>query len=162
MTTNDTIPVSTPPAHGKSAADRAPGRAAPEWATLLVILAGTFMITLDFFIVNVAIPTMQRDLDASASEIQWIVAGYALAIGSGVITSGRLGDLYSRRRMYATGLALFTLASLACGLAENAPELVAARVAQGLSAALLTPQVLAIITTAFRGRALARRSPRTA
>jgi EmrB/QacA subfamily drug resistance transporter len=182
MTTNDTIPTSAPPAGTSSAppagtssappgdasipagahtvaasgAAHASGRTAPDWATLLVILAGTFMITLDFFIVNVAIPTMQRDLGASASQIQWTVAGYALAIGAGVITSGRLGDLYGRRSMYATGLALFTLASLACGLAQNAPELVAARVAQGLAAALLTPQVLAIITTAFSGRSLAR------
>jgi EmrB/QacA subfamily drug resistance transporter len=151
MTTNDTVDVTTAPVATAPAAHRT-----PEWATLLVILAGTFMITLDFFIVNVAIPTMQGDLRASASDIQWTVAGYGLAIAAGVITAGRLGDLYGRRRMYAAGLAVFTLASLACGLAATAPELVAARVAQGIAAALLTPQVLAIASTAFTGRALTR------
>jgi EmrB/QacA subfamily drug resistance transporter len=134
----------------------APPAKAHDWATLLVVLTGTFMITLDFFIVNVAIPTTQRDLHATAGQIQWIVAGYGLAIAAGVITAGRLGDLYGRRRMYALGLALFTLASLACGIAGTAATLVAARVLQGVAAALLTPQVLAIISTAFTGRALVR------
>lgn len=152
MTTNDTLSVRAAETTRAARSRQRP----PEWATLLVILAGTFMITLDFFIVNVAIPTMQRDLHASATEIQWTVAGYGLAIAAGVITSGRLGDLYGRRRMYAIGLALFTLASLACGLAGTAEQLVAARVIQGVSAALLTPQVLAIASTAFRGRSLTR------
>jgi EmrB/QacA subfamily drug resistance transporter len=151
MTTNDTVDITTAPVATAPLAHRT-----PEWATLLVILAGTFMITLDFFIVNVAIPTMQKDLHASAGDIQWTVAGYGLAIAAGVITAGRLGDLYGQRRMYAVGLAFFTLASLGCGLAATAPELVAARVAQGVAAALLTPQVLAIASTAFTGRALTR------
>ncbi len=129
---------------------------APEWATLLIVLAGTFMITLDFFIVNVAIPNTQRDLSASAEQIQWVVAGYSLAIAAGVITAGRLGDLYGRRRLYAIGIALFSVASLACGISATAEELVGARVAQGLAAALVTPQVLAIISTAFTGKALTR------
>ena len=151
MTTNDTVDITTAPVATAPVAHRT-----PEWATLLVILAGTFMITLDFFIVNVAIPTMQKDLHASAGDIQWTVAGYGLAIAAGVITAGRLGDLYGQRRMYAVGLAVFTLASLLCGLAATAPELVAARVAQGIAAALLTPQVLAIASRAFTGRALTR------
>ncbi|HEY7176042.1 MAG TPA: MFS transporter [Micromonosporaceae bacterium] len=157
MTTNDTIPG--PPHIQGAAAGRfagTPGVGVPDWAALPVILAGTFMVTLDFFIVNVAIPTMQRSLHATTTEIQWTVAGYALAIAAGVITAGRLGDLYGRRRMYSIGLALFTLASLACGVAGTAAELVAARVAQGLAAALMTPQVLAIITTAFSGTRLGR------
>jgi EmrB/QacA subfamily drug resistance transporter len=128
----------------------------PEWATLLTILAGTFMITLDFFIVNVAIPGMQNNLGASAEQIQWIVAGYSLAIAAGVITAGRLGDLFGRRRMYAIGIALFALASLACGLSQSAGELVGARIVQGVAAAIVTPQVLAIISTAFTGRALTK------
>lgn len=114
------------------------------------------MITLDFFIVNVAIPTMQRELHASSGEIQWVVAGYGLAIASGVITAGRLGDLYGQRRIYAIGLALFTLASLACGVSATSTELVVARIGQGVAAALLMPTVLAIISTAFRGAALVR------
>jgi EmrB/QacA subfamily drug resistance transporter len=133
-----------------------PERSVGDLATLLVVLAGAFMITLDFFIVNVAIPTTQAELHASAGEVQWIVAGYALAIAAGVITAGRLGDLYGRRRMYAIGLGLFTVASLACGVAGTAGELVTARVLQGIAAAILTPQVLAIIATAFTGRALVR------
>lgn len=153
MTTNETIPRRRESINVGSEAASTPAR---EWATLLVILTGAFMITLDFFIVNVAIPTVQRQLGATGGEIQWVVAGYGLAIAAGVITAGRLGDLYGRRRMYALGLALFTLASLACGIAGNAPTLVAARVFQGIAAAVLTPQVLAIITTAFKGRALVR------
>lgn len=145
--TTETFPVSAPP---RSA------RTAPEWATLLVVLAGTFMITLDFFIVNVAIPTMQRELHSTSGEIQWVVAGYGLAIASGVITAGGLGDLYGQRRIYAIGLALFTLASLACGISATSTELVVARVGQGVAAALLMPTVLAIISTAFRGAALVR------
>ncbi|HEY1485159.1 MAG TPA: MFS transporter [Micromonosporaceae bacterium] len=133
-----------------------PAAGTPEWATLLVVLAGTFMITLDFFIVNVAIPDMQRQLGATAGQVQWIVAGYSLAIAAGVITAGRLGDLFGRRRVYAIGIALFTLASLACGVSATAGELVTARVLQGIAAALLTPQVLAIIMGAFSGKSLAR------
>jgi EmrB/QacA subfamily drug resistance transporter len=114
------------------------------------------MSTLDFFIVNVAVPSVQSDLHASAGQIQWTIAGFALAVGAGVITAGRLGDLFGRRRVFSVGLALFTVTSAACGLVPDAGELVAARVAQGLSAALMTPQVLAIIGTVFTGKALGR------
>src|SRR5690348_1981483 len=127
-----------------------------RWGTLLVVLAGVFMTTLDFFIVNVAIPSVQRDLGAGAGAIEWTVAGFSLAIASGVITAGRLGDRFGRRRLYGIGLALFTLASLACGLAPTAGSLVAGRIAQGLSAALMAPQALAILGTAFAGHARAR------
>ncbi len=121
-----------------------------------MVLAGVFMTTLDFFIVNVAIPEIQRDLRAGGGAIEWTVAGFSLAIASGVITAVRLGDRYGRRRLYGVGLALFTLASLACGVAPNAGALVAARVGQGVSAALMAPQALAIIGTAFVGQARAR------
>ncbi|MEV4218644.1 MFS transporter [Nonomuraea sp. NPDC049725] len=120
------------------------------------MLTGVFVTILDFFIVNVAIPAIQRDLHAGAAEVEWIVAGYGLAYGSGLILGGRLGDLFGRRRVFAIGLALFTLASLACGLAPDAATLIAARVAQGLAAAALTPQVLAILRTAYSGAAQAR------
>jgi EmrB/QacA subfamily drug resistance transporter len=129
---------------------------APGRGTLLVLLTAVFMSTLDFFIVNVAVPSVQSDLHASAGQIQWTIAGFALAVGAGVITAGRLGDLFGRRRMFSLGLGLFTLTSAACGLVPNAGELVGSRVAQGLSAALMTPQVLAIIGTAFTGKALGR------
>jgi EmrB/QacA subfamily drug resistance transporter len=152
-------PAAAPPAAAPPAA--APPAAAPpaerlRWGTLLVVLAGVFMTTLDFFIVNVAIPSVQRELRAGAGAIEWTVAGFNLAVASGVIMAGRLGDRYGRRRVYGIGLALFTLASLECGLAPGAGWLVAARVAQGVAAALMTPQALAILGTAFTGRARAR------
>jgi EmrB/QacA subfamily drug resistance transporter len=125
-----------------------------HWPTLLVMLTGIFMTALDVFIVNVAIPSTQRELHASDSAVQWIVAGFGLAVAAGVITAGRLGDMFGRRRMFSLGLALFTLASAACGLAPTAGALIGARVAQGMAAALLTPQVLAILGTAFAGAAL--------
>jgi EmrB/QacA subfamily drug resistance transporter len=128
------------------------GRAASHrWAALPVVLTGTFMVVLDFFIVNVALPAMQADLHASTGAIEWVVAGYGLTFGTLLITAGRVGDQLGRRRMFSLGLALFTLASAACGLAASAEMLVVARLAQGVAAALLSPQVLAIIGVAYRG-----------
>ncbi|MGW5672834.1 MFS transporter [Micromonospora sp. NPDC003776] len=126
-------------------------RAETGWGALLVLLTGTFVTLLDFFIVNVAIPSIQVDLRAGPSAVQWVVAGFGLALAAGLITGGRLGDLYGRRRLYAYGLGLFTLASAACGLAPSAGMLVAGRVVQGVAAALLMPQVLAIINTVYTG-----------
>jgi EmrB/QacA subfamily drug resistance transporter len=130
----------------------APADEPPSWAALWVVLVGIFMITLDFFIVNVAIPSTQADLHATAAEVEFIVAGYGLAYAAGLITGGRLGDLYGRRRLFVVGLALFTLASAACGLAPTAPALVAARLAQGIAAAAMAPQVLAILGVVYTGR----------
>jgi EmrB/QacA subfamily drug resistance transporter len=123
---------------------------------MLVVLAGTFMSVLDFFIVNVAIPSMQRDLRATAAQIQFVVAGYALAYAGGLITGGRLGDLYGRRRLFLIGMAAFTLASMACGLAPTAAILIVARIAQGLAAAFMTPQVLSILAATYAGQARLR------
>ena len=123
---------------------------------LLVLLAATFMSALDIFIVNVAIPALQGDLHAGTAAVQWVVAGFGLAVATGLITAGRLGDIFGRRRMFALGLLLFTATSAACGFAPTAGSLVAARVLQGLSAALMSPQVLAILQTAYTGRAQAR------
>ncbi|MEY9873482.1 EmrB/QacA subfamily drug resistance transporter [Streptacidiphilus sp. MAP12-33] len=134
----------------------APGTTAAPRGLLPVVLTATFMYALDFFIVNVAIPSMQRGLGAGAGAIQWIMVGYSLALAAGLITAGRLGDIHGRRRMFALGLGLFTAASAACGLAPQTDLLVAARVAQGLAAALMAPQVLAIIRTAYQGAAQAR------
>ncbi|THA78970.1 MFS transporter [Streptomyces sp. A0642] len=128
----------------------------PRSGTLPTVLAGVFITVLDFFIVNVAIPSTQRDLHAGPTATEWVVAGYALAYGSGLILGGRLGDVHGRRRMFSLGTALFTLASVACGLAPTATALVVARVAQGAAAALLSPQVLAIIRTAYSGPARSR------
>ncbi|HEY1930916.1 MAG TPA: MFS transporter [Acetobacteraceae bacterium] len=127
-----------------------------RWLALAVILAGTFMVTLDFFIVNVAIPSMQNDLHAGTAAIEWIVAGYGLAYAALLITGGRLGDLYGRRAIFNYGLAIFSLASAACGVAPNAAILVIARAMQGVGAALLAPQVLAIVGTLYTGANRAR------
>jgi EmrB/QacA subfamily drug resistance transporter len=117
-----------------------------------VMLTGTFMIVLDFFIVNVAIPSMQRQLHASAAGIEWVVTAYGLTYGVGLITGGRLGDRYGRRRMFMLGLAIFTVASLACGLASNVEILNVSRAVQGLGAALAGPQTLALIGVTYAGK----------
>ncbi|MBT2335513.1 MFS transporter [Variovorax paradoxus] len=132
------------------------GAAGPGRLGLWVMLSGTFLVVLDFFIVNVALPSMQRELLASAGTLQLVVAGYGLATAAGLITGGRLGDMFGRRRMFMLGLLLFTLASAGCGLAPNAELLVAARVVQGLAGALLQPQVLAMIGLAYTGEHRAR------
>src|SRR5829696_2021288 len=121
------------------------------WAALPVLLAGAFMVVLDFFIVNVALPSIATDLGAGQSSLEWVVAGYGLAFAAFLITAGRLGDERGRRRVYALGLALFTGASLACGLAPSPTTLVIARIAQGLAGAVVMPQVLAIIGVTYRG-----------
>ncbi len=134
--------------------DQAPEQ--PSWIIMPVVLAATFMVALDFFIVNVAIPSTQRDLNASPASIQFIIAGYWLALAAGLIICGRLGDLYGRRRLFLIGLACFTLASAACGSAPSAEFLVAARVAQGLSASIMMPQGLAVLGVVYSGARRAR------
>ncbi|WNM38038.1 MFS transporter [Micromonospora halotolerans] len=121
--------------------------AARSVSFLPVLLTATFMTAIDAFIVNVALPAMQRDLNAGPAALEWVVAGYVLAVAAGLITGGRLGDRYGRRRIFGLGLALFTAASVLCGLAPTAGVLLGARVLQGLAAALLMPQVLAIVRT---------------
>jgi EmrB/QacA subfamily drug resistance transporter len=141
----------SPPVPRSAAAD-----AGRSGLGLLVLLAATFMTALDIFIVNVAIPAVQDDLHTGSASIQWVVAGFGLAVATGLVTAGRLGDIFGRRRIFALGLALFTLTSAACGVAPTAGTLVAARVLQGLSAALMGPQVLAILQSAYSGKAQAR------
>jgi len=123
-----------------------------RWLPLPVVLAGTFMVVLDFFIVNVALPSIQSRLHASDSAIEWVVAGYALTSAIFVISASRLGDRLGHRRMFSVGLALFTLASAACGAAATPLELVLARLLQGIAAALLTPNVLSIIGVLYSGQ----------
>lgn len=141
----------TTPAEGGVRVARPPEIVAGT-GTLLVMLAGVFMSTLDFFIVNVAIPSIQRDLHAGSAAIQWIIAGFALTYGTGLITGGRIGDIFGRRRIFSLGMLLFALASAACGLAPTAGFLVGARVVQGVAAAIMAPQVLAVFRTAFDGK----------
>ena len=122
-----------------------------RWAPLAIVLAGTFMMVLDFFIVNVALPAMQHGLHASDGAVEWVVAGYGLTTAVFLITGARIGDRSGRVRAFTAGLALFTASSAACGLAPSAELLVIARLAQGASAALLGPNVLAIIADRYDG-----------
>ncbi len=122
-----------------------------RWLPLPIVLAGTFMVVLDFFIVNVALPSMQSDLHAGESSIEWVIAGYSLTSAIFVITAGRLGDRLGRRRMFSLGLALFTLASGGCGVAATPTQLVIGRLVQGIAAALLMPNVLSILGVLYTG-----------
>lgn len=122
-----------------------------RWAPLAVVLAGTFMVVLDFFIVNVALPSIQMRLHASDGALEWVVAGYALTSAIFMISGGRLGDRLGHRRVFSLGLALFTLASCACGIATTPAQLVIARLLQGVAAALLTPNVMSIIGLLYTG-----------
>lgn len=132
---------------------------AQHWAVLPVILSATFMALFDFNVVNVSAPAIERSLGSSTSELQFVVAGYAFSYAAGLITGGRLGDMFGHRRMFLWGMAAFVVASAACGGAQTSEALIAARLAQGLSAAAMVPQVLALITRLFapsgRARALA-------
>nr|AQW35028.1 Multidrug MFS transporter [Streptomyces griseoruber] len=129
-----------------------------RWYALAVILFAAFMDLLDVTIVNVAIPSIQQDIDASYSAIAWITAGYSLAFAALLITGGRLGDIYGRKRMLLLGLGAFTVASLVCGLTPGPALLIVARAVQGAAAALMIPQVLSIIHVTFpkeeRGKVL--------
>jgi EmrB/QacA subfamily drug resistance transporter len=120
-----------------------------RWWTLGAVAFGLFMIMLDNTVVNVALPSIQRDLGVGLSELQWIVTGYALTFAALMLTGGKLADHYGRRLIFVVGLTIFTLASLGCGLAENGDVLIAARVVQGAGAALMNPATLSIISATF-------------
>src|SRR4051812_30457307 len=126
--------------------------------TLLAVALATFMTYLDNNIVNVAIPAIQRDLHLSTAGLEWVVSGYILVFAGFLLAGGRLGDIYGRRRLFLIGLAVFTVASLAAGLAGSDGTLIASRAVQGLGAAVLTPTTLAIVSATFtvaRERAVA-------
>ncbi len=123
---------------------------------LIVLLAGQFMALLDVTIVNVAMPTIGRTLHASGAELQLVVSGYTVSYAMMLITGARLGDLYGRRRMFVTGVGVFTLASLICGLAPGIGVLIAARFVQGAGAAAMMPQIMSVIQVRFDGAARAR------
>ena len=120
-----------------------------KWWTLVAVSFGLFMIMLDNTVVNVALPSMQRSLHLKVSELEWVVAGYALTFGAFMLTGGKLADLFGRRLIFVVGLVVFTGSSLACGLAGNASVLIGARVVQGLGGALMNPATLSIITVTF-------------
>jgi len=119
------------------------------WLILFTLCLGFFMILLDTTIVNVAIPQMSAHLNASLSDILWILNGYILVYAVLLITAGRLGDLYGPKQLFILGLVIFTAASAACGLAANPTQMIIFRIIQGLGGALLTPQTLSTITMIF-------------
>jgi EmrB/QacA subfamily drug resistance transporter len=132
-------------------------KSAGTWVLVATIL-GSSMAFIDSTVVNVALPVLQTELRATVADVQWVVEAYALFLAALILVGGSLGDHYGRRRMYATGIALFTLASLACGFAPNITFLIIARAVQGIGGALLVPGSLAIIGAFFnseqRGRAI--------
>ena len=120
-----------------------------KWVILALVLVAECMDLLDSTIVNVAAPTIRTDLHASTSALQWVIGGYALAFAVGLITGGRLGDIYGRKRLFVLGALGFVAASVACAFAVSPTMLIACRLAQGGAAALLIPQGLGIIRDAF-------------
>ena len=139
---------------------RSSGRAGPvvaaglrlRWLAAAVLAVGALMDLIDVTIVNVALPTIRRDLHASATQLEWVVSGYMLAFAASLIIAGSLGDKVGRKRMFLIGVATFGVASLAAGLAGTAAELIAARVLQGAGAAAMAPQVLATYRVIFSGK----------
>src|SRR5438270_3451911 len=120
-----------------------------RWVALLSVLTATFMVLLDISIVNVAIPSIRNNLSASDADIQLIIAGYGLAYALVLITGGRLGDIFGRKRLFLIGMGGFTAASALCGFAQSALMLDLSRVLQGFMAALMFPQVLSVIQVVF-------------
>jgi len=123
-----------------------------KWLPLLTVCLGTFMLLIDVTIVNVALPDMVTDLDASFGALQWVVNGYALALGALVLGAGSIADRIGHRRAYVMGLVTFALASLACGLAPDPAVLIAARFVQGVGAAAMLATTFALLNSAYGGR----------
>jgi len=121
-----------------------------KWLVLAVVGAAFFMTILDVAIVNVAIPSIQRDLHIAESTVQWVITAYAITFGGFLLLGGRMADLIGRRRIFVLGLIIFTLASLTCGLANSASLLIGSRAAQGVGAAIISPAALSIVTTTFQ------------
>jgi EmrB/QacA subfamily drug resistance transporter len=134
----------------------APVDTSRRWWVLATVVAAQFMFGVDAFIVNVAIPTIATELHASAAQIEAVIAVYLIAYATLVVTGGRLGDIYGARNVFISGVAGFTVTSLWCGLAQSGPELIAARLAQGATAALMVPQVLATLHLLFADASRAR------
>jgi EmrB/QacA subfamily drug resistance transporter len=138
LTRPDTAPVATQPA---------PYRL--RWLAAAILIVGALMDMIDLTIVNVALPTIRRDLHAGATELEWVVSGYMLAFAAALIIAGSLGDRFGRKRVFLLGVGLFGTASLAAGLAQAPGQLITCRIVQGVAAAAMTPQVLATFRTMF-------------
>jgi EmrB/QacA subfamily drug resistance transporter len=135
-----------------SAGPQAPVRAWAKWAPLAVIMCGTFVFILDFFVVNVALPSIQRTLGASPGAVLWVVAGYGLTMAAFLVSGGRLGDHYGRRRWFSIGLAAFVASSVLCAVAPDPGFLIGARLAQGMGAAVMAPNTLSLLGMIYTGR----------
>jgi EmrB/QacA subfamily drug resistance transporter len=120
-----------------------------KWWTLGALSFALFMVMLDNTVVNVALPAIQKDLGIGVSELEWTVTAYALTFAVLLLSGGKLGDMYGRRRIFMIGLVVFTVSSLVCGLSSSAPELIGARAVQGVGSALMMPATLSIITATF-------------
>src|ERR1700691_4226368 len=125
------------------------GRQVPDWVILSLACVAQFMVVLDVSIVNVALPSIGRDLHYTPNGLQWVVNAYTLTFAGFLMLGGRAADLFGRRRVFLVGLGLFTLCSLLGGLAQTGPWLIAARAAQGLGGAILAPATLSILVTSF-------------
>jgi EmrB/QacA subfamily drug resistance transporter len=122
-----------------------------RWLAAIVMIVGALMDMIDVTIVNVALPTIRRDLHASATQLEWVVSGYMLAFAASLIIAGNFGDLFGRKKVFLVGVGVFGLASLAAGISQSGAELIAARVLQGTAAAAMAPQVLATFRAIFSG-----------
>src|SRR5712671_199106 len=120
-----------------------------RWLSLIVLCTGFLLIVVDMTIVNVALPSIQRDLGFSQSGLAWVINAYLIAFGGLLLLAGRLGDLFGRKRVYLAGLAIFVGASLLCGLSFSQPMLIAARFVQGIGGAVSSAVILAMIVTLF-------------
>src|SRR3954463_1141019 len=120
-----------------------------RWTALVILCVGMLMIVLDATVVNVALPSIQSDLGFSTSSLAWVVNAYLIAFGGLLLLAGRIGDLIGRRTVFISGLALFTLASLLCGVSQSPEMLVAARFVQGIAGALASAVILGMIVTMF-------------
>src|SRR5665213_3387475 len=123
-----------------------------KWRALIVVCVGVFMLLLDITVVNVALPDIQRELHASFTDLEWVVDAYALMLASVMLNAGTLGDLLGRKRVFVTGVALFTAASAACGAATSPLFLNLARGAQGIGGAIMFAVSLAILSQEFHGK----------
>src|ERR671934_1453960 len=132
-------PAQTAPSHDDSR----------RWLTLAIVGAAFFMTVLDVAIVNVAIPSIQDELKTDDTTVEWVLIAYAITFGGFLLLGGRMADLLGRRLIFIVGLTLFTVASLACGLANSIDVLIGARAVQGIGAAIISPAALSIVTTTF-------------
>src|SRR4051794_34075397 len=121
-----------------------------KWVILAVLALAQFMVLLDVAIVNVALPSMARDLHFAASDLQWVVTAYTLTFGGFLLLGGRAADLYGRRRIFIASVTAFAFMSLLCGLAQTDTQVVIARALQGLAAAFMSPAALSIVLSEFR------------